>query len=387
MRLGISVDYGMSRPTAKRSAKSFPKLLGRLAELQKQGLDHVRFELPMRETEDIATRADHPAVQAIAAFRKLGLDVVPVVGVGSRKALPASLHVDDPDYVARVSKNVHDIAARLAPLGVRDYQIENELNVAGIATLPVMHWREGHRWWDLGFKRELIGALAYAVKTAAPNARVNHNFFDGMTDPTTTAFGRDPSWSTKLRGVGRVAAALMRPAPHLERALRELSPSLDEVGLDSYPDYVVPHTVARLFGSADPERFAKRVAAVGALTGKPIRIAETGYESRSPFGHGPAGQAAYVAETSAAAQRSGAVAYTYFRLADYPRIAPRATLDPNRLVEPYFGLLDGRLEPKVGARLRLGTRWVGPLRVPWLVRDVVSSWDAFKRALADAHAQ
>jgi hypothetical protein len=370
MRWGISVDYGMSRPTTRRPARTAARILSRLAELKRSGLDHVRVELPMRETEHIANDPDHPAVTFVRQLRALDLDVVAVVGVGSERALPASLKVSDPDYIAKVSRNVRDVAWRLSLLGVRDYQVENELNVAGLSTLPGLRWREGARWWDLGFKAELLTSLVRAVKSADPTARVNHNFYDGLSDPIVSPWpsGR-PSLLDRLRGAARVAGAFLSHADAFHSALLTLSEPLDEVGLDRYPNYTLPIGVSRLFGLGGARALADRVRYLGETTGKPVRIAETGYESRSPFGHGAEGQTRYVDEVARAAARSGAVAFTYFRLNDYAQPRARFTLNLNRLVEPYFGLLDARLAPKEGRASLAGT---GPR----------SGWEALKAVMS-----
>jgi hypothetical protein len=355
----ISIDYGMNRP---RLPEKPSRLLGRLAELKRAGLRQVRLELSMNDTATIGHEAGHPAVELVRKIRALDLDVMAVVGVGSRRALLAGVSVDAPGYIETVSENVRAIAGRFAREGLKvDYQVENELNVAGLSTLSIMRWRTGRRWWDGRFKRRLLGELARAVRESDPGARVHTNFFDGLSDPMPAEIDASGSELKTL------ATAILGTEKNLANAVRNLSGPVDEVGIDLYTNYVLPLAVTdrlgalfdrvpalRSLGTADPgARLAARVALYRQVTGKPVRIAEIGYPTRSPLGHDAGGQARFIRKIMPAARASGAVAMNWFRLFDYDGRddGPMRLLDPNRLIEPHFGLYDVNLDPKRGRRI------------------------------------
>jgi hypothetical protein len=354
---GVAVDNGISKPSAVMSPERLAALVGRAKEL---GVDHVRIELPMRETLDIE-RQGHPAVATVQAFLDAGLDVIAVVGVGSIEALPKDLKVEDPHYIERVAANVHAIAARLAPLGVRTFQVENELNMAGVGT-DLVSWRRGQKWWDPDFKAALLDSLARAVKAVDRRLTTSTNFSDNSWDPYD---------ALRMGRIRRLVRAFRAPRAEFERGLTELAPFVDRIGLDYYPHDLVPRALGHLVGLPPrvdaftglvgtrdaAARLQYRVERYRKLTGKEVYIAESGYQTRSPTGHRSSGQARYVAELAEAARASGAVGLTYFRLADFRparqgRLASLFDFSRNSRVEPYFGLLDDKLREKPAARMR-----------------------------------
>ncbi|MCC6746047.1 MAG: hypothetical protein IT371_00225 [Deltaproteobacteria bacterium] len=405
-RWGVSADWGIFAATTRFAPGQQEAMIRRLKQL---GVDHVRYELPMRETLDIARNPQHPALRAVRAFRRAGLDVIAVVGVGSSSALPKGLDAGAPDYIDRVAANVRDIARALRPLGVRHFQVENELNSAGLTTLPGWGWRSGHTWWSWDFKEKLMRSLSHAVREQVPGAVLTTNFYDQFSDPVPLPADKraraEAHLLTKLvRRSKRLTeqlfwlpATLLLREDNMADAIYRLSRFVDRVGVDYYPNYVLPIAVTNAIGipaglaplggalgTGDPGGLLKRrVAFYRRVSGKPVTVAETGYESRSPLGHGRAGQAEFVDRVARAARASGAVGMTYFRLADPTHHARAPLLTVNRWIEPYFGLLDQALQPKSTKTLRWTTRQVRGLTVPWPAEERVSAFAAYAKVIRE----
>jgi hypothetical protein len=393
-RRGIAVDHGISAPSLPPETDDGP-VLDRLRELKAAGLDHVRIELPMVDTLDIATRgADHRAVQFVDKILATGLNVIVVVGVGSETALPDGLHADRPDYLAEVTGNVGDITRELHGLVTRKYrkrpsairyQIENEINAAGLATTPFMNWRRGRRWWSLEFKARVLEALDRTVKQVDRDAVTVTNVSDLFWD-SPDLLGLSAS-TGGLRGwLGRIASTLAwlpRRDRVAQREVAVLARHVDMVGVDLYPNYILPYRVTRLAGGVvrgigrlvgRPNLSLDRLGGGVLGTSKPLRqyygdrlrfwreaspvpiyVAETGTAS-SGLLHDPRSQAEFVRD----AMRSPALretSVTYFRLFDFvpgSRRAPQTgagnllyqKLDPNKMWEPVMGVTDASLGPK-----------------------------------------
>jgi hypothetical protein len=367
-RWSVSLDFGMGSPEQVFPLHKLPKVIARLKEL---GVQAVRFELAQKDTQDIATNPQNRALQIVRAVRAAGIDVTAVVGLGGNNALEPGFNADDPKYIEKISQNVRDIARTLGPLGVKHFQVENEINCAGLATLPVYNWRSGRRWWSDDFKVEVVKALSEAVRGEIADAVIYTNLHDGVTDPN-----------------GSVDEMLQRFAPHI-----------DQIGLDYYSNQIVPYAVSEQMpkwlsqltrgglGTADlAEALKERVEHYQALTGKPVWISETGYPTdHSFFPHTAAGQFRFAQEMADAARQSGAAGFNYFRLMDRDGTPPGglAKLAPNHGIEPYFGLLDAELNPKWGTMTEWTWAQHGPLSLPKRVETRVSAWEALKAAIAE----
>jgi hypothetical protein len=361
----LSVDFGEADGLELEG-----RIACTLAQLQTLGVKQVRYELTQNLTRDIATNPDNRELRIVRALTQAGVDVLAVVGVGTRRALEPGLDADAPDYLERVTGNVRDVVRALTPLGVTRYQLENEVNAAGLATLPGYQWRDGRRWWDDDFKEEVLSALSQTVKQSNPDALVHTNLLDGLSDPSGS----------------------------VDEMLERFTPYLDEIGFDFYSNQVLPYALTehvpgrlgRLFrgmlGTDDIAALLKeRVAHYEEVTGLPVRIAETGYPTRHAVaGHTAAGQARFVEEVTEAAAESGAIGLGYYRLMDPEAVNPSFIegLNPNRGTEPFFGLVSADCEPKRGTVS--GWAWNDEGAVPRLVRVKrdVSAFDAFREAVA-----
>jgi hypothetical protein len=378
---GVSIDFGMEYPTGVIPAEQIPTVVANLKALK---VEYVRFEIPMKESLDILSADGTPNLNnevfaTIDAIRAAGIQIVPVIGVGGRKVLPDGLTVNDPKYIEKVSKNVSDIVAALSQdridpsgrqiKGVTTFQIENELNAAGLATLPIYGWRQGDKWFDPEFKKDLISSLENAARTANPEVPVTlySNFHDLISDPIPAVqvnplldFPLPNGWTTGQ--LQRLAMAILNREENVEKGVKNISPHIDKVGLDFYPNYVFPREVTEWLGlpadfalaggalgtSEVGELLKQRVARYREITGKDVLVAETGYPSSAPSGHNQFGQAAFAKEIAEAARESGAVGLTYFRFHDpKPREDGTNPLDPKVTTEPYFGLLDANLRAKL----------------------------------------
>jgi hypothetical protein len=359
MQWTVSVDFGGAQGHELEGL-----LACTIEKLRKLGVTQVRYELRQRETLDIATNPNNRPLHIVRTLREAGIDVLAVVGVGNRGAVEDGLDGDDADYLPRIAKNVREITAALTPLGVTRYQLENEVNAAGLGTLPGYHWRNGRKWWKDDFKEEVIRTLAQAVKSVNPDAKVHTNLLDGLSDPSS--------------GV--------------DEMLERLSPYLDEIGFDFYTNQILPFQVTEhipnplgkiakgMLGLSDMTAFLKeRVAHYEALSGLPVRISETGYPTEHAlFTHDAGGQYRFVQTVTEAAMQSGASAFGYYRLMDPEHVETDflGSLNPNKGTEPYFGLVNADCEEKVGT-VREGL--FGPERE-------VSAFEAFREAVARSRA-
>jgi hypothetical protein len=378
----MAVEWGSLGTPPDTSPERLEPMIKRL---RRMGIDHVRIDLPMRYTQDIATNPNHPALEMVRRLRQGGLDIIAIVGMGTVNDLPKGMNADHPDYLPLVSKNVAEVVRAVAPLGVTRFQLENELNAAGLVTNHPWRWRRGRRWGDFDFKMKLMNTLAEVTRNAAaevgqPTVTLSTNFYDSFSDPIVHGKPkRVAEWTRKL-------GAFFHRNQKLEYAIRELSRPLDRVGVDFYPDYFIPGSVARLVGlpaSIAPwggvagvrdagQLLIRRVHEYQRMSGKEVYVAETGYETSSPFSpifHTRRGQVRFISEIAAAAHRSGATGLTVFRYDD-PPAKPARFLDfnLNRSVEPFVGLYDAKARPKTA--WRWGLR---PVKV-WgmtLVRPVI----------------
>jgi hypothetical protein len=390
---GVTIDIGRARIV---SPDRLAKIIERLKDL---GVEYVRLEIPMNLAMDFAANPNNPVRKSIESILKAGIDVVPILGVGSKDVLPAGLTVDSPDYVHRLATHVREVVRTLTPLGVSQFQIENELNAAGMATMPPYGWRSGARWWDPDFKVELLSALRWAVKVENPDATVYSNFHDQVSDPIPAipqlASGQLDALNLPVQTASMLAGGLLR-GTFLDEALKRFAPHLDRIGLDFYPNYVLPRSITAPLGlpaefsgadtlgtRAPGEKLKQRVKHYQELTGKPVVIAESGYPSSSPLRHDASEQARFAEEMTAAARDSGAVGFTYFRLSDPPR--PASGVGPNESVEPFFGLLDHDLQPKRGTWEEMKWQSFGPISIPvGFERREGSAWEMLKKAIAAA---
>lgn len=353
MRVGVVLDQGSHMPISERNTKLWRKMAKRL---RKDGVTDVRIEVPMVESLYIGKPRrwrdkERRLLRNIRILRKEGLEVEAVVGFGSNGALPDGLSVDDDDYIERVSRNVFDVVKTLKRYGITRFQIENELNTAGQAAL-MQGWRTGDRWWDWGFKRDLMKGLTQAARRANPDAVLTTNIFDGAFDPLRTP--RKPS-------MRHVAQGFLAPQKSFEKALVDLGQYVDEIGLDAYPNYIAPYhggwntgkppasiqpknTLGRvpravlalakpiwkhvgapagsaqwplLFGMKDPAKHIEKRLQLyqRVLPGKAVYVAETGVPSQTTTGHTKGGQALYIEAALHWAKKGGAhraMVYHYY---------------------------------------------------------------------------
>jgi hypothetical protein len=393
---GISPEWGSA---LGRSFDYSPEWTEQLIKrLQRIGVDHVRIDLAMRHTEGIADHPDHPALRFIRRLRQANLNVIAIVGMGTSRDLPEGMSADDPDYLERVTRNVHEVVTALAPLGVTRFQVENELNAAGLVTNEPWGWRRGQRWGDFNFKVHLMNSLARTTRSAAaaagvPQVTLSTNFYDAFSDPIVHGLPRPrPEWLRKL-------GAFWNHDAKLATAIRVLSRPLDRVGIDFYPDYFVPRPIARAIGlpaSIAPwggvagvrslsDLLTRRVREYQRLSQKTVYIAEAGYETSSPFSplfHNAREQARFITAVADAARKSGAAGLTWFRYDD-PPAPPSQPFDfaLNRSVEPFVGIYDAQAKPKTSWRLgvRMDRRLGFPLPLPVWKR--VSSAAALRAAI------
>lgn len=401
-QLGITVDHHGLPKDRPITPKELKAITDRLIEL---GVDHVRFEITMRDSGDITTNPKNNALQVVTAIRNAGIDVVPVVGVGNIPSLPDGMSADDPDYLEKLLANVREVATVLKPLGIKNFQIENELNAAGLATLPTFGWRKGEKWWDPEFKVEVLSSLRAVVKEIVPEAKVHSNFHDLVSDPIPAVPDR-PNDGPQIAGwsaedLNRLTQAVLKRSAYRDAALRLLAPHLDEVGVDFYPNYTLPHSVTSALGlpasltplegalgTREPGKLlAKRVRHYARITNKSVRISETGYPSRRPGDSDDAdGQIDYIRAITQGARDSGAKGLTYFRLSDPPAKdgGILGALDPNVSTEPYFGLLDADGKEKDATVDHWEWKLFGGI-IPYPSRVVehTSSFDAFTEIIAE----
>lgn len=310
--------------------------------LKSAGINAVRLGFPVKDTLGISSDPDHPLLSFASELEKKGIRVYAIVGNGFQNSLPEGLSPgaiwdssDQEVYTDFVASNVSAVTSALSAHGVSRFQVENELNAAGFATLWPYQWRSGSAWWSAHFKQELIASLSTAVVEASPAAFVYTNFHDIATD--------------------------FLPA---EVFSLWWSPWIDSHGVDFYPNYFLPWPPLGWFLKYKNKYF-------GWVTGKPILTAETGYPSKG-YAHQVWFQHDFVNQVADAAYESS-TGILYFRLSD--PAPPAWTPDPDDAVEPYFGLLDHEGKPKEGKRV-VWTGW-------WFSIETVVPWEAYQDKIAE----
>ncbi len=196
-------------------------------------------------------------------------------------------------YLAAVSLHVRATVRRYRDR-VRDWQIENELNVA--CETVRWGWRQGEdAWCDPEFLDRLMSTLADAVHAEDPTARRTHNFHTDF---------------------------------HWLEDVEEWEPLLEVIGIDAYPNYLYGEPV-------NGETVGERVGlTVDVANGKPIAVLESGYPTQpEDKDFSEQGQAAYIEQAIRTTFENGGSGFFYFTLVTNEQ-GGAGLAD----VEPYWGL-------------------------------------------------
>ena len=294
-----------------------------IASAHEAGLNTIRYELPWRMAQDI-TDKQNVLYRQIKHITDAGLSVIPILANGFCHWLPddispGSLYdtTTQQQYIKQASQHVMTCTNVLNDLGVTIYQVENELNAAGMARMPPYSWRKGSAWHRESFKTELIKTLCDTVRTAAPSAILYTNFHNRISDP-----------------------------PHrLKHYMTTWMKHFDWAGLDFYQEI-------------DFFKFDWNDALLKHITnykkwsdGKPVFISETGYPSQG-YGHNIKRQSQFVQQIIPLAKKH-AIGMIYLHLIDRIReeqVPSKQTglnrLGPLHRLEPYWGLIDQTGNPK-----------------------------------------
>ena len=154
----------------------------------------------------------------------------------------------------------------------------------------------------------------------------------------------------------------------LRSTVGEHSLHLDFVGLDFYPNYVIPWPVGA-------KQLSKRVKNYKKWSGKPVILAETGYPSQG-YGHRIRWQAEFIKQIVPIA-REETIGMIYLHLTDKPRsdqvpenLPVTRAWDPMYRIEPYWGVFDRSGNPKTET----------------VKGETINVWETFKSAIKAAES-
>ncbi|MBI1746486.1 MAG: endo-1,4-beta-xylanase [Acidobacteria bacterium] len=280
--------------------------MDRFAYAMDHGLGWARIEPKWRDTEPQPGMYDFAAFdRVVEEANRLGLGLVASIGIGYSGNMPAWLRarggIGDPQYTDYLADYLYALVRRYAGK-IAFYQVENELNHIGLEQFFLTRRREGQ--WTDALVREVLEKAVDAVHRADPEARIIIN-----------VEADNPNWWR-----------------FLSKVTREWLIDYDVIGIDAYPNYVLP---APELGAI----IGRSVARAGRDFKKPVIITEAGYSTWSLF-HTETNQAIYMQFAVQAAMQSGAIGFFYYSFRDSP--GPSFAE-----VELHFGLhrLDGSPKP------------------------------------------
>ncbi len=325
--------------------------------------------------------------EAIRQVQEKRIKVILTMGRGYVGSLPIDLKTGEAvnpstaslgkeRYITLQSLIAEAIAKRYKDKGIYLYQLENELNEAGLTTQYGWRAPKGFSaaetpWFDWDFLTNLLKGLSEAVKKADSTAIVTTNFHTDVPELFHDVY-YTPNW---------------------KEALEAWRSFVDVISLDTYPNYIVSQpTQGNIVG--DRVNMARSLA----CPGQPVMVMETGYPSDSqplPRGYSETLQKEFIENAFASAYAAGASGFMIFGLkTEETPIVPssqsgfqfdRNQSDVNDLIavdgylNQYSIDADQRTKNRIFLSLIMKQKFLQN-RLPWVLKTVEPYWGLVTQA-------